>query len=81
MTHLRIKELAEAKGWNIQQLSWKARLSYSSAHALWNDKPKQLDRKMLDRIALALGVNVSDLFGGSPVAEELGDSRRAMLAA
>ena len=81
MTYLRIRELAEAKGLNIQQLSWKARLSYSSAHALWNDKPKQLDRKMLDRVALALGVNVSDLFGGEPDKESLGDSRRAMLAA
>ena len=81
MTYLRIKELAEEKGWNIQQLSWKARLSYSTAHALWNDKPKQLDRKMLDRIALALGVSVGDLFGGSPVAEEQGNSQRAMLAA
>jgi DNA-binding Xre family transcriptional regulator len=81
MTYLRIKELAEAKGWNIQQLSWRARLSYSSAHALWNDKPKQLDRAMLDRIALALGVNVNDLFGGSPTVEELGDSPPARLAA
>jgi DNA-binding Xre family transcriptional regulator len=78
MTYLRIKELAEAKGWNIQQLSWNARLSYSSAHALWNDKPKQLDRAMLDRIALALDVNVSDLFGGSPVADE-GDSLPMLL--
>ena len=81
MTYLRIKELAVAKGWNIQQLSWNARLSYSTAHALWNDKSKHLDRMMLDRIALALGVNVGDLFGGSPVPEELGDSRRAVLAA
>lgn len=81
MTYLRIKELAEAKGWNIQELSWRARLSYSSAHALWHDKPKQLDRKMLDRIAAALNVNVSDLFGGSPEVEEQGDSLPALLVA
>ncbi|MBX0326961.1 helix-turn-helix transcriptional regulator [Oscillochloris sp. ZM17-4] len=80
MTYLRIKELAEAKGWNIQQLSWNARLSYSSAHALWNDKPKQLDRPMLDRVARALEVNVSDLFGGEPTAQE-GDSQPLLLAA
>lgn len=79
MTYLRIKELAQAKGWNIQELSWRARLSYSSAHAIWYDKPKQLDRKMLDRIAAALGVNVSDLFGGEPEVEELGNSRPALL--
>jgi DNA-binding Xre family transcriptional regulator len=80
LTYLRIKELAEARGWNIQQLSWNARLSYSSAHAFWNDKPKQLDRVMLDRIALALEVKVSDLFGGNPEAQE-GNSLPMLLAA
>jgi DNA-binding Xre family transcriptional regulator len=80
MTHLRIRELAEVKGWNIQQLSWEARLSYSTAHALWYDKPKQIDRKILDRVALALGVNVSDLFGGAPEAESKGNSLPVLLA-
>ena len=73
MTYLKIKELGEAKGWNIQELSWKARLSYSTAHALWHNKTKQLDRGILDKVAVALGVTVADLFGGEPEAD-LGNS-------
>ncbi len=84
MTHLRVKEIAEGKGWNIQELSWKARLSYSTAHALWHDKPKQLDRSILDRVAVALNVKVSELFGGDPVTPqetESGNWFPALLAA
>ena len=66
MTHLRIKELCEAADLNISDLSRSAELSYSTAHALWHSKPRQFDGATLDRIALILGVNVSDLFGGPP---------------
>lgn len=81
MTHLRVRELAEARGWNITTLSRKALISYTTAHALWHDKTDQLNRKTLDRVALALNVRVSDLFGGDPEAEQLGDSRPMLLAA
>lgn len=66
MTYLRVRELAEARGLNITSLSWRAELAYTTAHALWHDKRDQLSRKVLDRVALALGVSVADLFGGYP---------------
>ncbi len=71
MTHLRVRELAEAQGLNISQLARKANIAYTSAHALWHDTITQLDRRTLDRIALVLGVTVNDLFGGLPDPEAL----------
>ena len=68
-TYLRVKELAEAQGLNITTLSRKAEVAYTTAHALWHDRADQLNRRTLDRVALALNVNVSDLFGGSPQRE------------
>ena len=70
MTHLRIKELAESQGLNITTLSRKAELAYSTAHGLWHDRTDQLNRKTLDRVAMALGVAVGDLFGGKPEVQE-----------
>lgn len=66
MTYLRVKELAEARGLNITTFARKAALSYTSAHALWHGRISQLDRKTLDRVAIALGVRVPELFGGDP---------------
>ena len=66
MTNLRVKELAEAKGLNISTLTQRAQLSYTTVHGLWHDKSDQYNRRSLDRIAVALGVRVSDLFAGEP---------------
>ncbi len=66
MTHLRVREIAEQQGLNITTLSKKAQISYPSALDLWNDKSRQFNRETLDRVALALNVCVSDLFGGTP---------------
>lgn len=70
MTHLRIRELAEAQGLNITTLARKSNLSYTTAHALWHDRTDQLNRRTLDRLALALGVRVGDLFEGEPEPEQ-----------
>lgn len=66
MTYLRIKELAEKKGWNITDFSHKAEIAYSTAHSLWHGRVEQLNIRTLDRVAIALGVTVNDLFGGDP---------------
>ena len=67
MTYLRIKELATERGLNIQQLSNKSNgVAYSTVLDLWHDRSKQWNRATLDRLATALGVNVCDLFGGTP---------------
>ena len=66
MTRLRVKELAESQGLNILSLSQKAQLAYSTVHGLWHDRTDQLNRKTLDRLAVALGVRVAELFDGEP---------------
>lgn len=65
-TYLRIKELAEQRGWNITTLARKAQISYPTALALWHDRAFQYSKTTLDRIAAALGCQVADLFGGTP---------------
>lgn len=67
MTSVRVKELAEAQGLNILSLSQRAQLSYTTVHGLWHDKSDQYNRRTLDRLAVALGVRVPDLFVGDPV--------------
>jgi transcriptional regulator with XRE-family HTH domain len=66
MTHLRVKELAEAQGLNIQTLANKAGIAWTSAAPLWKDTAEQYNRRTLDKIAAALGVTVSELFAGEP---------------
>jgi DNA-binding Xre family transcriptional regulator len=70
MTHLKVREIAESKGLNISTLSRRADLAYTTAHTLWHDKAEQFNRRTLDRVALALGVTVADLFGGKPESED-----------
>lgn len=72
MTYLRVRELAEAQGMNITDLSRKALISYTTAHSLWHDRTDQLNRRTLDRVAHALGVRVGDLFGGEPEVDSTG---------
>ena len=67
MTHLRVRELAEAKGLNILSLSQRAQLAYGTVSGLWHNKAAQLNLRTLDRVAVTLGVRVPDLFGGDPV--------------
>jgi DNA-binding Xre family transcriptional regulator len=81
VTHLRVRELAQARGLNITTLSRKAEISYTTAHALWHDRTDQLNRRTLDRVALALDVRVSELFGGEPKRGPSQDSQPALLAA
>src|SRR4051794_13105147 len=62
-TYLRVRELGEQQGLNITTLSRKAELAYSTTHALWRGDVAQLNIKTLERLAQALHVHVSDLFG------------------
>ena len=55
--------------------------SYLTAHALWHDRTDQLNRRTLDRVALALGLRVSGLFVGEPKRNLSEDSLPALLAA
>ena len=71
MTTLRVRELAQEQGWNITKLSRKAEITYPTAMSLWHDEAQLLSRKTLNRVALALGVRVADLFEGEPTLEDV----------
>lgn len=77
-TYLRIREIAEQQGLNITTLGRRAELAYSTAHSLWHGDVAQLNIKTLDRVARALTVQVSDLFGDT---DEDDDDIRAYDAA
>ncbi len=62
-TYLRVRELGEQQGFNITTLSRKAELAYSTAHALWHGNIAQINIKTLERVAHALSLPVSELFG------------------
>lgn len=63
MVKLRVRELAEAQGLNIQELAKRSGVAYSSALDLWYDRVQRIDKKTIGRIAKALGVRPGDLFG------------------
>jgi DNA-binding Xre family transcriptional regulator len=63
MAYLRVRELAEERGFNITTLSRKAELAYTTTHNLWHGNAAQLNIRTLERVARALDVRVGDLFG------------------
>ncbi len=64
-TRLKIKEIAEAKGYNISRLARKADIAYQTLHAMWNDPGKDVALSTLAKIARVLNVDVSELVEGN----------------
>jgi DNA-binding Xre family transcriptional regulator len=63
MVILRVRELAETQGMNIQELATRSGIAYSSALDLWYDRVQRIDKKTIDKVAKALGVRPGELFG------------------
>lgn len=70
MLRLRIKELAEARGWNISRLQIESRLSMGTIRRYWystadgsddGEKLKRIDFDILEAIAKAMGIRSIDL--------------------
>ncbi len=73
MVRLQVKELAEAQGLNISQLTLKANrltpgatLSYPTVHALWHNRRQRPDLETLAVVARALGVQPGELIVAEP---------------
>lgn len=58
---LRVKELAEQKGFNISSLSRKSDVSQNTMRRLWHDPYRQVEISVLERIAKTLNVPIGDL--------------------
>jgi DNA-binding Xre family transcriptional regulator len=70
MIRLRIKEVAEAKGFNQSSLSRAADVHFTTIKRIYRDPYKEITTTTLDKVARALGVSVCDLIEELP-----GDTR------
>jgi len=61
-----VKELAEAKGWNISRLSKASGVSYPQTLSIWHNRARRVDVSTLERLAGALGVQPWQLHEGAP---------------
>ena len=68
MVRLRVKEIAEEKGFNQSSLSRAANISFNTVKRIYRDPYKEVTTTTLERIAKALGVHIADLL------EEIPDS-------
>jgi DNA-binding Xre family transcriptional regulator len=66
MVRLRVKELAEAKGFNMSSLSRASDISFNTIKRIFRDPYKQVTTTTLERIAKALGVATSELIEDVP---------------
>lgn len=61
MVRLRVREIAESQGLNIQDLANKSGVAYSTVLDLWHDRVQQINKRTLGRISKALGVKPGEL--------------------
>ncbi len=59
---LKVKEVAESRGFTQTKLSRQAELQYPTVHGLWTNPYRDASINTLAKIAYALKVPVSDLF-------------------
>lgn len=66
MIRLRVKEVAEAKGYNMSSLSRASDVSFTTVKRLWRRPYGGANVETLDKIAGVLGVSVADLIEHLP---------------
>lgn len=66
MVRLRVKEVAEAKGYNMSSLSRAADVSFTTIKRLWKRPDGGANVETLDKIARVLRVSVADLIEHVP---------------
>ncbi|HZS77993.1 MAG TPA: helix-turn-helix transcriptional regulator [Ktedonobacteraceae bacterium] len=66
MYRLRVKEIAQAQGYNISTLSRRADVPLITVRRIWNNPRYRVRLDTLERIAEVLNVGVSDLIEDVP---------------
>lgn len=66
MVRLRVKEIAEAKGFNMSSLSRSADISFNTVKRIFRDPYRETSTTVLEKIAKALGVPTADLIEDVP---------------
>lgn len=66
MFRLKIKEIAQAQGYNMSTLSRKADVPFITVKRAWKNEQYDIKLSNLNRIAFALGVRTGDLIEDIP---------------
>ena len=66
MVRLKVKEIAEAKGYNMSSLSRASDVSFTTIKRLWRHPYGGANVETLDKIAGVLGVSVAELIEHIP---------------
>jgi transcriptional regulator with XRE-family HTH domain len=66
MRRLRVKEVAQAKGFTMARLQRAADINMKTIQAIWHDPRHNASLNTLDKIAKVLGVPVTDLIEDVP---------------
>lgn len=63
MRRLKVKELAQAKGWSQDTLARESGLTFTTVRRIWRDRGTEDPRlSTLSALATALGVSIDDLY-------------------
>ena len=76
---LKVREVAEAKGYNASQLGRRANLSNAAIYGIWNGSTTDPGIKTLARLATVLGVNTCELY--EVVGDNVYDDRMSLVPA
>jgi DNA-binding Xre family transcriptional regulator len=66
MIHLKVKEVAESKGFNMSSLSRASDVSFLTVKRIWREPYRGVNTTTLERLAKALDVSVAELFEELP---------------
>lgn len=66
MRRLRVKEVAQAKGFTMARLQRAADINLKTMQAIWHNPQHDASLKTLDKIAKALGVPTTELLEDVP---------------
>jgi DNA-binding Xre family transcriptional regulator len=66
MVRLRVKELAEAKGFNMSSLARRADIAFTTVKKIFRDPYAEVSTYTLDKLAHALEVDVRELIESVP---------------
>ena len=66
MVRWKVRQQAEAQGWNIGRLAEEAKIAYSSALDIWHGRARRIDLAVLNRVCNALKCTPGDVFDYEP---------------
>ena len=66
MIRLKIKEVAQQKGYSMSRLSRESNMAYKTIQTIWRDPYHEVTTTTLNKLARTLGVDPSELIEYTP---------------